>query len=76
MTTQSKSLAALLIDEKEAKERYGMSRAWFQRKRWEGGGPPFIKLAGRVLYPVAGTDTWFANHLVDSTSQGRATNEK
>ena len=49
-----------LINENEASERYGYSRQWFQRERWKGTGPRFLKINnGRVLYPLKETDDWF-----------------
>jgi len=59
----------LLINEKTASERYGLSKSWFQRSRWAGDGPAYVKLAGRVLYPITETDQWFQSHLVKSTSE-------
>jgi hypothetical protein len=59
------------ITDLEASARTGMSRAWFQRKRWEGGGPAFIKMpgrAGRCLYPVDSLDAYFEGRLRTSTS--------
>lgn len=56
------------IDEHEAARRYGPSVHWFRRARWAGGGPSFIKLAGKVLYPVAELESFFAAHVVSSTS--------
>jgi hypothetical protein len=29
----------------------GVSTKWLSYKRWAGGGPSFIKLAGKVRYP-------------------------
>ena len=61
------------ITEKEASTRYSLSRNWFQRARWKGEGPSFVKVGegprGRVLYPVKETDEWFEKKLVHSTSQ-------
>ena len=58
------------ISEKEATARYPYSVYWFQRKRWEGGGPPYLKIGNRVMYPVPETDEWFAAHgLRVSTSE-------
>jgi hypothetical protein len=58
----------LLINEIEASERYGLSRQWFQRARWEGGGPAFVKMSARVLYPLEETDSYFKSRIVSSTS--------
>lgn len=68
MTT---SIEKLYITEKEAMVRYGYSRSWFQRARWAGESPPFIKInGGRILYPIAQADAWFGRFgLKTSTSQ-------
>lgn len=49
-----------LIDELGAAEVTGMSVAWFQRKRWSGGGPPFRKIGASVRYQVGELLQWFA----------------
>ena len=61
----------IYITEKEAVIRYSYSRAWFQRARWAGNSPPFVKVnGGRILYPIAQTDAWFGRFgLKTSTSQ-------
>ena len=61
----------LYLSETEASERYSYSRQWFQRERWKGTGPKFIKVnSGRVLYPIQDTDEWFASFgLQQSTSE-------
>ena len=55
----------------EASKAYGMSVAWFNRERWKGTGPRFLKMegkAGRVLYPVEELEKFFASRLRRSTS--------
>jgi hypothetical protein len=49
------------LSEKKAAKRYSLSTHWFQRKRWAGNGPPYIKVNGngKILYPIAETDEWF-----------------
>ncbi|QSV44422.1 helix-turn-helix domain-containing protein [Geobacter benzoatilyticus] len=56
------------IDEHEAAALYGPSVHWFRRARWAGGGPPFIKLSGRVLYRVEDLDAFFAGRVRRSTA--------
>lgn len=59
----------LYINEQEASGRYNYSRQWFQRERWKGTGPPFMKIRGKILYPLEQTDQWFASFgLKQSTS--------
>ncbi len=58
----------VLIDEKKAAERFAMSRAWFQRKRWAGQGPIFIKVGSAVRYPVEELERYFLAKKQRSTS--------
>lgn len=37
--------------------------------RTNGGGPPFTKIGGAVLYPVASVQKWEQDRTVESTSQ-------
>lgn len=68
MTTQ---IEKIYMTEKEAVLRYGYSKFWFQRARWTGESPPYIKVnGGRILYLIAQTDAWFNNFgLKTSTTQ-------
>jgi hypothetical protein len=61
----------LYLNETEASVRYGYSKQWFQRERWKGTGPKFIKInGGKILYPIKETDEWFeAFSLKQSTSE-------
>jgi hypothetical protein len=36
----------------QASRLTGLSVAWFERSRWAGGGPPFVKLGSAVRYPL------------------------
>lgn len=53
----------LYLNEAEVSHRYGYSRQWFQRERWKGTGPKYIKVnkVGKILYPIESTDAWFAS---------------
>jgi predicted DNA-binding transcriptional regulator AlpA len=44
------AVADVLLCEKQAAPILGLSVAWLQRKRWEGGGPPYIKYGRAVRY--------------------------
>ena len=64
------TLQKLYLNESEASYRYGYSRQWFQRERWKGTGPKFLKISGKVLYPLKDTDKWFlSSGLKQSTSE-------
>lgn len=56
------------MTETEAAQRYGLSVHWFRRARWAGGGPAYLKLGARVLYPIVSTDAFFAARIRRSTS--------
>lgn len=59
-----------LLTESEAAEITGYSRSWFQRKRWEGGGPPFRKIGHSIRYPQNELISWIENHALRlSTSE-------
>lgn len=65
----------LYLTETEASIRYGYSKQWFQRARWQGSGPSFVKKKGKVLYPIRETDGWFAEGMMQSTSQNNLVEE-
>ena len=71
------STQKLYINETEASSRYGYSRQWFQRERWKGTGPKFIKInGGKILYPIKETDAWFASFVMQqSTSETQTSKE-
>jgi predicted DNA-binding transcriptional regulator AlpA len=56
------------LDERQAAAEYGLSPAWFQRKRWDGTGPRYYKVGRAVRYPRAELEKYFANRLRASTS--------
>ena len=51
-----------LITEKEASKITGLSVAWFQRKRWSGGGPPYVKFDHAVRYKESELAAWIDAH--------------
>ncbi len=60
-----------LLTESEVVEKYKFSSAWFQKKRWKGGGPPYIKVHKAVRYPARTTAIYFASFgLQKSTAEG------
>jgi len=52
----------------EAAQITGLSAAWFERSRWAGNGPPFVKLGRAVRYPSDELHAWMRSHLRTSTS--------
>lgn len=63
------------LTEAQASILFNRSKAWFQRKRWEGGGVPYIKLDGKrggVLYRRDDLDNYFNGRICKSTSDSSA----
>jgi len=60
-----------LMTETETALLVGMSVHWLRRKRWEGGGIPFIKMSkgrGAVRYTDETVQQYIAAHCRTSTS--------
>jgi predicted DNA-binding transcriptional regulator AlpA len=56
------------IDETVAAAITHMSRAWFQRARWAGTGPPYIKVGRAVRYRLDELIAWFEDRKRTSTT--------
>lgn len=70
--SSSSAIQPRLLSEKQASARYGFSLSWFRRKRWEGGGPLYVKIGHSVRYPAKELETFFEGRgLVNSTSATR-----
>jgi len=63
---------AALLDEQEAASLTGMSVHWLRRKRWAGGGIPFIKIGdgpkGAVRYKREDVEGFVNDRVRRSTS--------
>lgn len=59
-----------LINQTELANWLGKSEAWAERSRWDGSGPPFVKIGRSVMYRVADVDAWLAGRTRNSTSGG------
>lgn len=46
------------LTEKDLSRRCRLSVRTLQRWRWLGKGPSYLKLGGRVVYPVADVEAW------------------
>jgi len=57
------------VDEKEASRITGMSRHWFQRKRWAGGGIAYTKIDRACRYKVSDIIAWMDGRRTTSTSE-------
>lgn len=66
-----------LLNEKEVAKLIGLTVHWLRRKRWSGGGIPFIKIAngsaGAVRYRREDVERFIESKVRKSTSdQGTA----
>ena len=51
------------IDQKELARRWVISPRTLEQWRWQGRGPRFLKLGGRVLYRLADVEAYEADNL-------------
>lgn len=51
------------ITDKECAQRFGYSQSWFQKNRFLGKPPPYIKLNGKILYELDQIDNWFKHKI-------------
>ena len=65
-------MSAALLKESEVATRIGLSVHWLRRKRWSGGGIPFIKISegqgGSVRYRMEDVEAYVSSRLRKSTS--------
>ncbi len=58
-----------LLTQQEAAERLGMSPRWMEVRRYQGGGPPFVRVSSRcVRYRPEDLEAWAAERVRTSTS--------
>jgi predicted DNA-binding transcriptional regulator AlpA len=53
----------------EAAQVLGMSVSWMNKRRTEGGGPPFHKFGRRVLYDSKSIEEWAESNRIATTAQ-------
>lgn len=58
-------LGVKYITDKEASQKYGLSRSWFQKIRQTKMSPPYVRFNqnGRVYYEINQMDDWFKSRL-------------
>ncbi len=58
-----------LLTQKEAADRLGLSTRFLEVRRYQGGGPPFVRVSSRcVRYRPADLEAWAAERVRTSTS--------
>jgi hypothetical protein len=55
------------LEQKTLAERWRLSPRTLEQWRWQGRGPRFLKLGGRVVYPLNEVETFEAAHLHANT---------
>ncbi len=59
----------LFLTEQQAAVVFPRSRFWFQKKRWKGDGPAYVKVDKRVFYEKQVLIDWFRRHQRTSTTR-------
>ena len=64
-----------LINEKQAAEKIGLSVHWLRRKRWSGGGIPYVKVStgGAVRYRSEDIDAYVSRRVQELTNHKQTT---
>lgn len=75
MKNQDESEKSFLT-QKEVAAILRRSTAWCERVRWCGGGPPFVKIGGRILYPTQSFWQWVEEHPLKSSTTSLHSKEK
>ena len=52
-----------LLNQIELADRWRLSERTLERWRWQKQGPPFLKIGGRVRYPLSEIEAFEAAHL-------------
>ena len=58
-----------LLHEAQAAKMLAVSPAWLQRKRWEGGGPAYIRHGRAIRYEHSEIEAWIASHRITPTGE-------
>jgi predicted DNA-binding transcriptional regulator AlpA len=58
-----------LLHERDAAKILNLSVYWLRRKRWEGSGPPYVKLGRAVRYKRGALRQWINDHQIGDASE-------
>ena len=59
---------AVHLNQCQLSKRLGIAVRTLERWRWQGVGPKFIKIGGRVRYRIEDVEAYEASRLCESTS--------
>jgi hypothetical protein len=57
------------LTEDELCKHLAKTKAWAQRARFEGTGPPYVKAGRKPLYPVEWVNAWLLSNTCENTTQ-------
>ncbi len=57
-----------LLTDRQASDIFPRSVAWFRRKRWEGGGPAFVRIGRSIFYRRDELDSYFSRQATEHRS--------
>jgi hypothetical protein len=69
---QGRGQTPAYLTTQEAADVSGMTVSWFERARWLGDGPPYVKLGAAVRYPVDDLHAFMRARMRTSTTEGAA----
>ena len=70
-TYQPGKPAERYLTEDQAHMMTGLSVAWFQRMRWKGNGPAFVKIGSSVRYKESTLIKWMDERTYTSTTDSQ-----
>ncbi len=68
-TRRTSSTQPQRLDTIRAAKFVGLSKRTLEKWRYEGGGPPYLKLGRRVLYSLGDLEEWIGRQRRSSTSE-------
>ena len=69
MKTADLDARATTVPPHEAARRIGWAPRTLANRRWDGSGPPYLKIGGRVRYRLADLADWLDQQVRSSTSE-------
>jgi predicted DNA-binding transcriptional regulator AlpA len=70
LVRHEKAFLEPLLTVAQVSEITGRSISTLEKDRWEGGGPPYVKMGRLVRYRPADVRAWLSERVRRSTSEG------
>ena len=65
-------MSEVFLNQAQLSQRWQVSPRTLERWRWQGEGPAFVKIGGRVVYRLADVESYEAARRCESTLQSTA----